>query len=204
MGYIKLGLVSSSNPSTSQIKVLLQPENAETGWIPWCTPWVGNGFGWYSPPNAGDHVMVVYQEGSKDVPIGALGLYWAQAQPPQNVALGESIMQHSTGSFIKFSNNGDITINTDGDLTATVGGDLNITASTGAVNITSPTINFNGNVVISGDLSANNGNITMSDGTFNTNQNIVTSTDVIASGVSLTTHVHSGVTTGGSNTGGPI
>jgi phage baseplate assembly protein gpV len=184
IGYVKLGLVSDSNPNTSQIKVLLQPEGTETGWIPYSTPWIG----WFAPPNAGDHVMVHFQEGVKDVPLAATLLYWVQAQPPAGVALGEALWQHSSGASIKLNNDGqvvitgkpDVIINTDGDLTATVGGDLNANVTgdaeatiggtldatvTGNTTLTTPQLTLNGAMIINGDLNVNgtigaSGNIT--------------------------------------------
>ncbi len=158
IGYVKLGLVSDSNPNTSQIKVFLQPEGTETGWIPYPTPWIG----WFAPPNAGDHVMVLFQEGSKDVPLGAVLLYWVQAQPPTGVALGEALWQHSTGAGIKLSNDGSVTLtgkpkiilNTDGDLDATVGGNLNATV-TGNTILTTPQLTLNGEMILNGGLTVN-------------------------------------------------
>lgn len=55
---------------------------------------------------------------------------------------------------------------------------------------------FKDNVIIEGTLHVN--------GTITSDSNISTSADVLAGSISLTNHVHSGVTPGGSNTGGPV
>jgi phage gp45-like len=127
LGSTRLGLVSSSNPADSTIKVLIQPENVEIGPVNYATPWIG----WFSPPTPGQQCIVLFQEGSKDVPIGALMLYYGTDIPPNAVA-GEAIMQHSTGSFIKLANDGSISI-----VTAKSGAPVNITtAGNLALNVT--------------------------------------------------------------------
>lgn len=62
-----------------------------------------------------------------------------------------------------------------------------VTANTGSVNITTPTTTLNCNVIINGNLQVN-GTITASG-------------DIVGNGISLDNHVHSGVTSGSSNTG---
>lgn len=88
-----------------------------------------------------------------------------------------------------------------GDRTDTIGGGLNITVGDEAFLI-APTINLVGPVRITGLLTclggAGGSGGTM-EGTF-----IITSGDIIADGVSLKTHVHSGVDSGSSNTGPPV
>lgn len=117
IGYARLGIVSSSNPDNSAIKVVIMPEEIETGFMPFCTPWIG----WYAPPNAGDQCLVFFQEADKTVPIGALLLYWTQSMPPSGIALGEAIWMHSSGSFVKLSNNGRVLVG--GNLAITTVGD---------------------------------------------------------------------------------
>jgi hypothetical protein len=96
----------------------------------------------------------------------------------------------------------------------TIGGSLNISV-TGNASITSPLITLNGNTSINGLLSAlgsggtggtMSGSFTIQNGTItiNTGNLVVNSGDVIADGVSLKNHVHSGVQSGGSNTGAPV
>ncbi|NRN30669.1 phage baseplate assembly protein V [Photorhabdus heterorhabditis] len=75
-----------------------------------------------------------------------------------------------------------------------------IATAHGGTEITSPEITLNGNVTINGNLSQGMG----SDGGAATMQGPVTvNNDVTAAGISLKNHVHSGVQSGGSNTGGP-
>ncbi len=141
-GNAKLGYVTSSNPSNSTIKVNLQPDNTETGWIPYCTPWIG----WYAPPVPGSQALVLFQEGSKNVPIGALLMYWNKALPQQGVELGEAILVHSSGSFIQLNNDGSIDINSASEVNITGATIVNIDGTT-EVNITSANVN----IVTTGD-----------------------------------------------------
>ncbi len=198
IGYAKLGIVSSSNPQNSTIKVTLQPEQVEAGPMPYCTPWIG----WYAPPNAGDQCLVIFQEGNKNVPVGALLLYWDNAVPPSGLALGEAIWKHSSGSFIKLSNDGKVTINgnVEIDITApkvviTTTGDTDINAN-GDVNIVTM---GDTNITATGDANFQASQITLSNGG---------STDGVPLFTTLKSyidsHIHSGVTTGSGNSGPPV
>ena len=106
---------------------------------------------------------------------------------------------HKSGSLFKFHNDGSVELVTNQDLNATVGRHANI--------------NVTGNVVanVSGNLNATvGGNITSSAASWNHTGNITVtgtvtaSTDVVGGGKSLKSHVHAGVTPGGSVTGSPV
>ena len=78
----------------------------------------------------------------------------------------------------------------------------NITATT-ALNVKAPLSTFSGNVAIKGTLTANNGTLSVSGATMSMNGTIKASTDMIGGGISLKSHVHSGVQAGGGDTGAP-
>lgn len=78
-------------------------------------------------------------------------------------------------------------ISTEENLTATVKKDCSVTAD-GNVNVKAPNIKLEGQVTIEGDVNVS-GNVTAS--------------DCIGGGKSLASHVHGGVQSGGSTTGGP-
>lgn len=69
------------------------------------------------------------------------------------------------------------------ELVATPDGNVTMTVA-GALTVTAPTTNWTGDINVNGDIT-------------------VTGGDVVADGISLKTHVHSGVQSGGSNTGTP-
>lgn len=212
IGYAHLGIITSVDPTDYTVKVKLEPEEIETGFIPFCTPF----YGWVAPPMGGEQCLVLFERGNNNVPVAALLLYWDQARAPGvssagDTAAGEILLKHSSGSYVKLNSAGKILINgqveidvTTPKLVINTTGDVDITSSGGVINAQASTINLKGDVVVDGNLTANNGAVTMNDGVINTNANIITTQDVQASGISLKTHVHSGVTTGGSNTGAPV
>lgn len=79
------------------------------------------------------------------------------------------------------------------------GGDITAT-TTGSMTINAPTITLNGNVTINGNLSQGMGE---SGGTATMLGPVTVTNDVTASGISVATHKHGGVQTGGGTTGGP-
>lgn len=96
---------------------------------------------------------------------------------------------------------GNVVETNSGNLSATAGG-TSLVKSTGNMTLEAPQITMNApNVIINGALSqgmgGNSGACTMLGPLTVTN-------DVIAQGTHLHTHVHSGVTAGGSNTGQPV
>lgn len=79
------------------------------------------------------------------------------------------------------------------------GGDITAT-TTGGMTINAPTITLNGDVTINGNLLQGMGG---SGGSASINGPVSVKNDITAAGISLTNHVHSGVQSGGSNTGKP-
>ena len=113
-----------------------------------------------------------------------------------------------TSHLITLQTSGNIQASPAGNLTATVGGNLSATvsgttsiSSTGAASITAPTITLNGDVVINGSISQGAGG---SGGSASLIGPVSVTNDVTAAGKSLQHHVHSGVQTGGGNTGQPV
>jgi phage baseplate assembly protein gpV len=168
VGYAHLGIISSVDAPNYSVKVLLQPEEIETGFIPYCTPV----YGWVAPPSGGEQCLVLFERGNNNVPIGALLLYWDQSRAPGvsssgDTAAGEMLLRHSSGSYVKLNNAGKVLINgqveidvttpklvitTTGDVDLTVGGNLTATV-TGNTNITST-----GDTAVEGDNVTVTGN----------------------------------------------
>ena len=115
-------------------------------------------------------------------------------------AAGEVIIGNPlTGAKIHFKADGSIHMVAPGGFVLDVTGSAEINASenidliaTEEINETAPQINLNGNV------GANNGEISMVDGVLSTSE------DIVADGISLKSHLHSGVQTGGGNSGPPV
>jgi phage baseplate assembly protein V len=115
-GQIKFGTVTSVNGNNATARVLIQPENVLSGWLPVLSQWVGSGWGMVCPPNPGEQVLVVPQEGDVEQGIIVGGVFSTQQMPPV-APVGEFWLVHQSGSFIKLSNDGTIRIN--GDLHVT-------------------------------------------------------------------------------------
>jgi phage baseplate assembly protein gpV len=201
VGYAHLGIISSVDAVNYSVKVLLQPEEIETGFIPYCTPV----YGWVAPPSGGEQCLVLFERGNNNVPIGALLLYWDNARAPGvsspgDTAAGEMLLRHSSGSYVKLNNDGKVLVNGQveidvtapklvitiaGEVDLTVGGDLNATV-TGDANIQGATVNVTGNKVFLGDGSA---------------PSSLTFFDELKAYIDG--HTHDGVTTGSGTTGSP-
>ncbi len=109
----RMAVVTSSDPLTSTARVLLQPEGVLSGWLPVLTPWVGSGWGMSCPPNPGDQVLVIPQEGDAEHGLIVGRLFSNSVRPPQ-AAAGEIALTHQSGCSIRLSNSGIISI--EGDL----------------------------------------------------------------------------------------
>lgn len=140
--HARLGIVRGYDPNTYRAKVMIQPENQVTGWMPVATEWVGNGWGLFAPPAEGDAVLVEFFHGDFEAGVITRRLYHNAAQP-LNVPIGEFWLVHQKGSALKFHNDGSVEIISNTDLKATVGGALTATV-TGAMNA-----NVTGKVTIS-------------------------------------------------------
>lgn len=105
-----------------------------------------------------------------------------RALSPAVVTSGVELRKDDGTAYVRISDNGDVAVVTPADVVVTAS-DATVTAS-GQINLTAPLVQINGNLQVSGSVVAT-GNVT-------------------GQGVSLKTHVHSGVSSGGSNTGQPV
>lgn len=101
------GIVSSYDPNAYAVKVRIQPEDRETGWLPLGSSWVGNGWGLFSPPPIGAQVTVIFQEGNPEAGKVAFGVF-SDTDRPLPVPAGEAWLVHQSGSFIKLLNDGSV------------------------------------------------------------------------------------------------
>lgn len=188
----RVGTVTSYDPNTYSAKVQIQPENVETGWLPVTSLWVGNGWGMFSPPTPGDMVQVEFQEGSIDAGM-IVGRFFNDSERPLTVPSGEFWIQHKSGSFLKFHNDGSIEVvaNTTASYTATQHNFHGPVTMDDTLNVTKK-VTGTGGLAISGGTGATvSGNMAITGG------------NVTADGIGLKTHTHTGVQTGSGSTGGP-
>ena len=133
----RFAVVSSVDPATYTVRVLFQPENVLSGWLPILTPWGAAGWGLVCPPSPGQQVLVVAQEGEAEHGV-VLGIAFSQSNRPPPAPSGELWLVHKSGSFLKLLNDGSIA------------GHATQFALSGNVQIT-------GNLVVTGDISDVNG-----------------------------------------------
>lgn len=140
--------ISSYNPKTYAVKVLIQPENVESNWMPLGSIAVGGGWGVAIGPQIGDQVLVVFQEGDFSSGVVVARLFSVAANAP-TVASGEMALQHSSGSLLKFNADGSVNVTSSGALNVTAGGNLSANV---AGNLTA-TVSGSMSVVASGAAS---------------------------------------------------
>lgn len=130
-GTLRFGLVSSFDPATYSAKVMIQPENVLSGWLPVMACWVGNGWGLAAPLPPGTQVVILAQEGDAEQGVIA-GAVWSAVDKPLAAPAGELWLQHQSGSFVKLLNDG-------------------------TIQLSAPTVHVQGNLVVSGDVSDQSG-----------------------------------------------
>lgn len=130
-GTARFGLVSSFDPAAYAARVLIQPENVLTGWLPIVSAWVGAGWGLAAPLTPGAQVLVIAQEGDAEHGV-IIGAVWSAVDVPMPVPAGELWLRHKSGSFVKLLNDG-------------------------TIGIQATTVNISGDLVVTGDISDKNG-----------------------------------------------
>ena len=99
-GQARFATVSSVDPETGYVRVVLRPEGTLTGWLPVLTNWCGSNWGLICLPTPGDQVLVIPQEGDAEHSI-VLGRIFSDRQKPPNVPSGELWIVHRQGQAIK-------------------------------------------------------------------------------------------------------
>lgn len=193
------GILTSYNPNNYTGRVLLQPDNTLTGWLPVRCAMAGNGYGLVCGPVPGMQATIEpdqddpgnyeitgftfpWQGGVLPPPVPA-GEIWAMGQGGSFIKLnaaGQAIIQDKAGSSIILSGDGTITvtcqkwvINAETSITETAGS---------AIELTATGIELNG--AISGGAVGGGATTVTLDGS-------LTSTgDQVAAGISQAGHEH--------------
>jgi uncharacterized protein involved in type VI secretion and phage assembly len=95
------------------VKVNLQPEGVETGWLPYLSPWAGPGWGVMATPAQGNQVLVVFHDGNIEAGVAIGGSFSDVDQPPSvapDTAGGELYLVHGQGQQVALKNDGSISI----------------------------------------------------------------------------------------------
>src|SRR4051794_35105765 len=97
-GQPRFGIVSSFDPAAYTVRVLLQPENVLSGWLPVLSQWVGAGWGLVAPPSPGDQVIVLTQEG--DAEHGLVSRIRSSPDSLYDLAQSITISSENRGRFM--------------------------------------------------------------------------------------------------------
>jgi phage baseplate assembly protein V len=189
VGKPKGGLVTDYDPVAYAVKVMLQPEGIETGWLAIETAMAGNGFGIFAGPINGAQAVVSFLEGDREVGW-CTGFLPSDVDVPPHVPAGEIWVVHQSGSSEKFTNDGKVTVTDKSGSVLVMNGD-----HTGSMTF-SGGLAINANTTITGTLHITD--------EVTADKSVTAATDVVGGGKHLKTHIHSGVTAGGGNTGAPV
>jgi hypothetical protein len=138
----RVGLVSSYDKVNHAVKVRIQPEGTETGWIPLTGVAVGNQFGIMSAPFPMDQVEVHFHEGQ--MMVGRIGTrFFSKEDAPPQIDPGEHLIIHQSGASTYFKADGTVIIggastNKTGKQGGGTSGNLTTGQSTGAADQTPP------------------------------------------------------------------
>lgn len=109
---VRVGVVSSYDPATHSVKLTMQPEGYQTGWVPIATMGIGNGFGIFCGPSTGDSVIVAYHESDKKTPI-VIGRLPTNEDAPVSAQSGEVVFKSAFGSALQMLKDGSAALTTE-------------------------------------------------------------------------------------------
>ena len=180
---IRTGVIFAVDEATWCVRV--RSGELETGWLRWNTPRAG-AFSVWLPPAVGEQVMIACI-GGDPVTASVIGSLWSSEHPAPGSSLKEIVVTAPDGAVFRYdADAGALTVS--GIKTATIRAATGVTLDTPTVTCTKHLKTATIEVTEGGSMS---GNISHSGGAFTSN------------GVTLHTHKHSGVKSGGDITGGP-
>lgn len=183
---IRLGTVAALDLDAARCRVTTG--ELETDWIPWLVPRVGTTIEW-SAPTVGEQGIVLCPDGDTSGAVFLRGLY-SDAFPQPDHGEHVHLVRFPDGTVIRYDDEAHAL-----DATLCEGGTVEITAN-GSVTVNSEGgATVNADTTINGDLQVN--------GDVRTTGTATVDTDVIGGGISLKSHTHGGVESGGASTGAP-
>jgi phage baseplate assembly protein gpV len=150
-GKTRLGTITSYDPANYAVKVMLQPDQTETGFIPLSSPMIGNGWGAFFAPVGGEQVIVEFQEDGHEVPLATLRLF-DNKNRPLTVPGSEMWLVHKSGSYLKLTSDGKVALHSAGEIdVGNVSGTFQTLLTDAFLSI------FNNHVHTNGNSGANTG-----------------------------------------------
>jgi len=191
---IRLGTVVEVYHAIARCRV--QSGGVLTTWLPWFSTRAGTTRDW-DPPTVGEQVMLFAPSGELAAAVVLTGIYsGANAAPDISPTLHRRI--YPDGAIIDYDH-ASHHLDVSGIATASVHASVSITLDTPYTHVTGA-MEVDGLLTyhdgIAGEGGGHGNHIS---GSFN-----IVGGDVTADSINLKTHVHSGVQTGGGNTGAPV
>ena len=180
---IRTGIISEVDEKSWRVRV--RSGELETGWLRWNTTRAG-AFNVWLPPSPGEQVVIACIGGNPETAM-IIGSLWSDANPAPGKSLKEIVVTAPDGAVFRYDADAGA-LSATGIRTATIQAGTGVTLDTPTVTCTNHLKAATFEVTEGGTLS---GNISHSGGDFTSN------------GVTLHTHRHSGVKSGGDTTGGP-
>lgn len=102
IGQPRHGIVSSVDPANHAVKVTIEPDGIETGWIPDAAIAAG-GLKIACPSEVGTQVLLVSVEGDAEHPVVVGKLFDTVITPPVSPATGQVVQAGEVGFFVSNS-----------------------------------------------------------------------------------------------------
>lgn len=200
---VMLGTIAELDEAAARVRVNV--DGLVTDWIPFTAARAGAGVREWSAPEPGEQVVVVCPYGDPAQGV-VLGSVYQDAHAAPAAVKTTHRTEYADGAFVEYDRAAHamkVDVPAGGKIELHIGGtvllleDGKATLTTPELVVDAPQSTFTGAVTVQGEL-------TYQAGMTGTGSATVSGGDVIADGVSLKTHVHSGVQSGGSNTGQPV
>lgn len=179
---IRVGKVAEVDLETARVRISFGKDAVnKSGWVPWMTARAGATREW-NPPAVGEQVVLLNPSGQDNTGVALPGGIYRNDAPANGSEAGHIELDLPSGGkwIIRIGN---LTLTAaNGTFKAQIGG--------ATFELTPSKMTWNQDVEITGDVAVTGG-VTATD-------------DVVAGTISLKTHRHGGVQSGGSNTSTPI
>lgn len=182
---LRVGKVAELDEANARVRI--QAGEFLTTWVPWVTLRAGEDRMWWAP-EVGEQVVLMSPSGDMSQAVVLPGIYQDSYAAPANLKSKHRV-QYKDGAFTEYDRDAkkyELNVPAAGSIKLVVGGStieiLNneIKITTNALTVTAPNTTFSGNVDAAGEVEAG------------------------PTGIKLTTHKHTGVQSGPSQTGGPV
>lgn len=188
---LKFGIISEMDPQKGVARVKFEDDDIVSDWLRISVPNTiqNKDERWF---DVNEPVWCIMDDDMENGVIG--GAYYHEGNVPAVGNKDKRVVTFSDGTSVEYDRSSST-------LTVNCTGTVNVVCTSGQVTVDTPTASFTGDVEIGGGLSVTNA--ANFDGSLTAQGQIESMTQVKVGLIGLTTHKHSGVTTGGGITATP-